>query len=57
MVRVQEYYEFVLVTETPACPAYPAYPAYRQAGGRQESKNRDKQLSTVRVSLCSYFLS
>jgi len=54
MVLVQGYYEFVLVA---GAPAFSAYPAYRQAGGRQESKNRDKQLSTVRVSLCSYFLS
>jgi len=45
MVRVQGYYEFVLVTETPACPAYPAYPAYRQAGGRQESKNCDELIN------------
>jgi len=29
----------------------PACPAYRQAGGRQESKNHDKQLThIVRVS-------
>jgi len=40
------HYEFVLSAGAPACPAY------RQAGGRQESKNCDKQLThIVRVSL------
>jgi len=33
------HYEFVLEAGAPACPAY------RQAGGRQESKNRDKQMT------------
>jgi hypothetical protein len=44
------YYRFVLGAGAPACPAY------RQAGGRQESKKCDKQLThIVRVIGWLYF--